>query len=51
MDLLFRRQETINIAKEDIDKQKKLLLKKKPTKNPDFAKPSDRTFAKPGEKP
>lgn len=43
----FRRQEVINIGKEDIEKQKKLLTKKKPSK-----KESEKSdFVKPGEKP
>lgn len=37
-----RRQEVITVSKEDIEKQKKLLTKKKPPKNIDFVKPGDR---------
>ena len=38
-----RRQEVINIGKEDIEKQKKMLSKKKPPKNTaDFVKPGDK---------
>ncbi|KAF6017306.1 TLK2 [Bugula neritina] len=41
---LLKRQEVINLGKEDIEKQKKLLSKKKPPKNTDFVKPGDKVF-------
>lgn len=44
MFLYFRRQEVINLGKEDIEKQKKLLSKKKPPKNTDFVKPGDKVW-------
>lgn len=40
----FRRQEAINLAKEDIEKLKKSLTKKKPPKNTDFVKPGDKPY-------
>ena len=37
--LLFRKQEVINKGKEDIDKQRKLLMKKRPKTNSEFTVP------------
>lgn len=43
---IAKKQELINQGKEDVEKQRKLLAKRKPPKNTDFVKPQN-----PGEKP
>lgn len=47
---LMKQQERIAAEKDEIDKQRRLLMKRKPPTLPKSGKPADHTFVKPGEK-